>query len=385
MGGFATVYKVFDLLEQQYWAMKVFAHTSAEDVLRREIASLRSVQHPHVLDVVWADKTPDGHLYLLSEFLDGETLDRYAYGPESLDDQDIFLLADQLLDALSAVHPNSERIRQLESKSLSQEEWDELQHLRNSGFVHRDVKPANLMLTASGLKLLDFNIASRVGDPIFTRSGTPAYQAPDMDLSAWAPSVDLFAAGVTVYELLCHTHPYQGGQPRADLEPIDPRGLRGDLSPRLADFLLRACAPFADQRFATAQQMRDELRNCAGVEPADGLSAPLPEGSLPSRAINDRLHEINEGTCDVIAVSAGELRELAELGGDWPAVFSCTQAGDVWATFGNQQKLQGEHGLLDLVAQIVARERRGGGRFQVSDDGVYVWALDRWVVEFNRI
>lgn len=383
-GGFATVYKVFDQLEQQYWAMKVFAKTQAEEALRREIGSLRAVQHPHVMHVVWADKTPDGHLYLLSELLLGETLEKYAYGEERLPDQEVLRLGDQLLDALTAVHPDQERIDQLQCRSLSQEEWEELQQLKASGFVHRDVKPANLMLTGSGLKLLDFNIASRVGDPVFTSSGTPAYQPPDLDLASWSPQVDLFATGITLFELLCHAHPYPEGQPRAHCQPLSPKSFRSDLPARLGEFLLRACAPQAEQRFATAKQMRAELQSLVEKRDLPKRAASAGGGEAPRAEDSGgkRSHVINEGSSDVVTVKPFELKEIERLAGDWPAVFSCNDRGDVWATFGNQQNLQGEHDLLDLSVRIVTRERRGGGRFQISDEGVYVWSLERSIAEF---
>jgi len=61
-----------------------------------------------------------------------------------------------------------------------------------------------VLLTRKGAKLLDFNIASRVGDPVKTLSGTPPYQAPDADYTRWDVSTDLFAVGVMLYELLCN-------------------------------------------------------------------------------------------------------------------------------------------------------------------------------------
>lgn len=118
------------------------------------------------------------------------------------------------------------------------------------------------MLTrGGGAKLLDFNIASRVGDPVCTQSGTPPYQAPDADLTRWDVSTDLFAVGVLLYELLCNgEHPYANAIPRAGESVIDPRTLRPDLGPELAEFLLKACAPYRSQRFTTAQEMLTALR-----------------------------------------------------------------------------------------------------------------------------
>jgi serine/threonine protein kinase len=130
------------------------------------------------------------------------------------------------------------------------------------GLIHRDIKPHNVILTRTGAKLLDFNITSRFGDPVHTQSGTPPYQPPDADLTHWDVSTDLFAVGVLLYQLLCNgNHPYPNALPVADGLVIDPRTFRSDLSPDLAEFLIKACAPSSLGRFAAAAEMQHALRN----------------------------------------------------------------------------------------------------------------------------
>ena len=133
--------------------------------------------------------------------------------------------------------------------------------LSNKGLVHRDIKPLNVIVTRTGAKLLDFNIASRVGDPVYTQSGTPPYQPPDADLTRWDVSTDLFAVGVVLYQLLCNgCHPYPNSRPMVFEPVIDPRTIRSDLTPDLAEFLIAACAPGRQDRFSTAAEMQLALR-----------------------------------------------------------------------------------------------------------------------------
>ena len=265
-GGFSHVYRVTDSVEGVERALKLFDNAAGYDAVRREVAALRKIHHPHVLEVIWADKTDEGEWYLISEFVDGESLEAYATGEKHLRDREAVDVALDVLDALAAIHPDAVRLAELADKQkegdLTETEFSELQGIKEEGIVHRDIKPQNIMLTRSGAKVLDFNIASRVGDPVETVSGTPPYQAPDADYTSWDVSTDLFAVGVTRYELLCGgEHPYPSGTPSMVEKVRNPRSLRPDLSQELADFLVRACDSDRSNRFQTATEMHSALKS----------------------------------------------------------------------------------------------------------------------------
>jgi len=265
-GGFSKVYRVRDDVEGEERALKLFDSAAGYEAVRREIGALRKIRHPHVVEVFWAGKTDVGDWYLITEFIDGESLDEFVTGSRRLRDREAVDVALDLLDALVAFHPDSARLKQLDAKrrdgGLPEAESREWMELKDKGLVHRDIKPLNVMLTRTGAKLLDFNIASRVGDPVHTQSGTPPYQPPDAGLDRWDVSTDLFAVGVLLYRLLCNgLHPFPNARPIAGIPVTDPRTIRFDLNPGLAEFLVKACAPAGVDRFSTAADMRLALRD----------------------------------------------------------------------------------------------------------------------------
>lgn len=270
-GGFSKVYRVHDVVEGEERALKLFDSAAGYDAVRREISALRLVDHPNVVKVIWADRTDAGEWYLIMEYVEGELLSDYTNGRDHLRDYEAIDVALDVLDALIAIHPDSERLAEIDRKKsegdLSSEEYEEWLDINDRALVHRDIKPNNIILTRAGPKLLDFNIASRVGDPVRTISGTPPYQPPDADYTQWDVSTDLFAIGVTLYELICDgEHPYPQSRPTVDAGPRDPRKFRKDLVVGLSDFLLKACSNDRDERFSTAVEMRAALesirRNC---------------------------------------------------------------------------------------------------------------------------
>jgi hypothetical protein len=264
-GGFSKVYRVRDDVENKERAFKLFDSAAGYQAVRREIGALREIHHPNVVEVFWAGQTSRGDWYLITEFIEGDSLDEFVIGKRNLRDREAVDVALDLLDALVAFHPDAARLKQLDAEraqgNLPEAELDEWTELAGRGLIHRDIKPRNIILARTGAKLLDFNIASRVGDPVRTQSGTPPYQPPDAGLTRWDVSTDLFAVGVLLYQLLCNgNHPYPNAMPVAGGLVTDPRTTRSDLGQDLAEFLIKACAPASSDRFATAAEMRLDLR-----------------------------------------------------------------------------------------------------------------------------
>ena len=209
-----------DDVEGKERAFKLFDSAAGYEAVRREIGALREIHHPNVVEVFWAGQTTAGDWYLITEFMQGESLEEFVTGKRNLRDREAVDVALDLLDALVAFHPDAARLKQLDAErshgNLPETELDEWTELTGSGLIHRDIKPRNIILARTGAKLLDFNIASRVGDPVHTQSGTPPYQPPDAGLTRWDVSTDLFAVGVLLYQLLCNgSHPYPNSMPVA--------------------------------------------------------------------------------------------------------------------------------------------------------------------------
>ncbi len=188
-GGMSDVWRGTDRLLGRTVAVKL-VHRQASEVLHEARASAR-VDDAHVAAVYDTGTAEDGTPYLVMEFVRGPSLARrLAAGPlpwrQALD------IGAQVAAGLAAVH--------------------------EAGLVHRDVKPANVMLSPTGAKLVDFGISvpASTEQPIATDTivGTPAYIAPERLTGAPArPPSDVYALGLTIYRALAGRLPWPDGTP----------------------------------------------------------------------------------------------------------------------------------------------------------------------------
>ncbi|WP_446666765.1 serine/threonine-protein kinase [Flexivirga sp. B27] len=177
-GGTGSVWRAYDRKHDRWVAVKVLTQSEAGTLLRFVREQSLRVQHPHVVAPQgWA--ADDEHIALSMDLVPGGSVETLLGDHGPLPETYVAVLLDQLLDGLAAIH--------------------------RAGVVHRDVKPANLLLEPTGserpfVRLADFGLAARAGEPRLTqrghRVGTPGFVAPETATADPAPSVDIYSVGV---------------------------------------------------------------------------------------------------------------------------------------------------------------------------------------------
>jgi class 3 adenylate cyclase/predicted ATPase len=276
-GGFGTVYLGHDTQLDRPVAVKVLSRGSdlppaeAERFLQ-EARRLARLCHPGIVTVHDVG-VHEGQVYLVSDFLDGPSL------------------ADWL---------TRNRPAWPEAARLAAAVADALGHAHARHTVHRDVKPANIILNAEHAPVLvDFGIgldeAEAGGRALGIVSGTPGYMSPEQVTGAAHRidgRTDVYSLGVVLYEMLCGCLPHRSDevvelmrQVRDD-EPQPPRQLVWDIPPELERACLKALAKRPQDRYTTAADFADDLRRvaqAAAVEAAaPSTHRPFPAATLPT-------------------------------------------------------------------------------------------------------
>ena len=256
-GAMGLVYKGFDPGIQRTVALKTIrsqlAHNDGSGAtmaarFRNEAQAAGRLQHPGIV-AVYDYGEEDDIAYIAMEYVEGASLAQYLAKGVRFSDDDLVSLMVQLLDAL--------------------------EHAHGRGVWHRDVKPANLLLTQDGrLKVADFGIA-RIASMQLTQVtsivGTPAYMAPEQLLGKEIDGrADLYAAGVLLYQLLVGKTPFSGTMESLIYRvvhetPVLPSAVPGHDRPALYDEVLAvALAKAADHRYADAAAFRSALQTAVG-------------------------------------------------------------------------------------------------------------------------
>ncbi len=248
-GSFGVVYLAHDARLDREVALKflrpqAFTEPQAKERFLREARSLAAVVHPNVV-VVYDLGEVDGSPYLSLERIEGTTLrEALAGGPFTVGET--VAVGRALLSALAAIHA--------------------------AGVIHRDVKPANVMLARDGrAKLMDFGLARGTAAAFDltvggVTAGTPYYMSPEQWRGKSAtPLSDLFALGTLLYECLAGRVPFKAGgfeelQQAVLLDDPPPlRGIRPDVPEPLAEVIRKSLAKDPEDRHASAYEMRASL------------------------------------------------------------------------------------------------------------------------------
>lgn len=288
-GGMGRIYQAQHLLIDRAVAVKVLRedYCRRADVLerfRREAKSASRIGHPNIVDVLDFGETKSGASYFVMEMLAGKELAQVIADERVLMPERAVRIAYQCCHALALAH--------------------------DKGIVHRDMKPENILLIERDgfgdfVKIVDFGVA-KMSDPEFemedgshaklTRTGmifgTPEYMSPEQAIGL-PPDfrVDIYAMGVTLYELLTGRVPFEGNtfmavlSKHANCAVPEMRALKPDLhvSPALEAVVMRALRKERGERFTSMREMAQALQQVPEMVPLP-FRLSLPNGAALSHS-----------------------------------------------------------------------------------------------------
>jgi eukaryotic-like serine/threonine-protein kinase len=256
-GGMGEVYKARDTRLGREVAIKVSSH-QFNARFEREARAISALNHPHICTL--HDIGPN---FLVMELVEGPTLaERLTQG--ALPIESVLRYGAQIADALAAAHAQ--------------------------GIIHRDLKPGNIMLTKSGVKVLDFGLAKSPQDESLTDShavmGTLAYMAPEQrEGKACDARTDIYALGLVLYEMATGKRP-----PQDQPTPMD------NLPEGLAHVIERCLDRDPEQRWQSARDIRAEL---------DWVARPKTPPLDPTLLVTGRSKWVWIGAIAIVSLIAG--------------------------------------------------------------------------------
>jgi TolB-like protein/Tfp pilus assembly protein PilF/predicted Ser/Thr protein kinase len=275
-GGMGVVYKAEDAKLGRTVALKFLPAALARDPeakkrFLREARAAAILDHPNICPLYEVDEA-EGEMFLTMAFVEGRSLkERVAEG----------------------------RLPLVEAVGIAVQAAEGLRAAHERGVVHRDVKPANIMLGRDGqVRITDFGLASVEGGVELTRPqtvlGTPAYMSPEQVRGERTDSrTDIWSFGCTLFEMTAGRRPFAGESLQETRSvilndaPPDPASLRADLPPGLSEVILKCLRKRPGDRYPDFDAVLAALRSEAvmGRDAAEAGRGPSPAAAVPSVAV----------------------------------------------------------------------------------------------------
>ncbi|MBZ5525136.1 MAG: protein kinase [Acidobacteriia bacterium] len=282
-GAMGVVYKAQDPTIGRVVAMKTMRLDThgleTEDMLRRfknEARAAGLLSHPNIVTIFDAGEQ-DGMFYIAMEFIEGTTLHSMLADQRVLPPEEVIKIARQICRGLDYAHAG--------------------------GIIHRDVKPANIMITARGMvKIMDFGIAKAGGGMTNTGQvlGTPNYMSPEQVKGKPLDGrSDLFSFGVMLYEMLTGEKPFIGQNVTTIIykivheNPIAPRDLDVTIHPGLSAVVTKALAKDPQDRYQSGAELIRDLENYKSI--GSNLSAT---SVIPATSPSERTQALSKVTAN---------------------------------------------------------------------------------------
>jgi tetratricopeptide (TPR) repeat protein len=276
-GGMGVVYEAVQISLGRRVALKVLPFAAALDAkqlqrFKNEAQAAAHLHHQHIVPVYAVGCERSVHFYAM-QFIEGQTL---AALIQELRQEPAAHAADTHRQAatLATAYSTGDPACFRAMAKLADQAAEALEHAHRRGVVHRDIKPANLLVDGQGnLWVTDFGLAQVQTDTRLTLSGdlvgTLRYMSPEQALAqpiGVDHRTDLYSLGATLYELLTLAPAFRG-RDRQELlrqiafeDPLPPRRIRKAVPAELEIIVLKAMAKDPAERYATAQELADDLR-----------------------------------------------------------------------------------------------------------------------------
>jgi serine/threonine protein kinase len=327
-GGMADVYRGADVVLDRDVAIKVLTERDdgERDRFLREARSMARLNHRNIVAVYDAGRD-DGWSYIVMELVEGRTLG--SVPAHELTVHTAIRHYVEILEALSYAHEND--------------------------VVHRDVKPANVMVLANGaVKVMDFGLARRTSDMSSASTageivGTIAYLPPERFLGKTADArSDLYSVGIMLYETFTGTLPFKSASDdlvavifgHVNEPPAPPRSVNRAVPAEIEHVILKLIEKEPDRRYQSAQEVVGELRSLLGEGPAAPPDPELQQPPSAAAAARSKAGETNDAEQARRSTIEADAREVLAR------------------TFGTSSKSTLDAGQAESLAGMLATRKR---------------------------